>query len=148
MTHVHEFTVAPSPAQLENDDERKSCTCGHRQVVRTFTLPYIPPGSNALFQMHHQEAAGYRRQLRNDVANLLIGEPPRPLVERARITLDMRWRTRTHRDPGNYVEGCKGLIDGLVGRWLVDDDTRVEILAKGQTGTGHDDHVIVTMEEL
>jgi hypothetical protein len=48
----------------------------------------------------------------------------------------------------NAVAGCKALVDALVGRWIVDDDTEhLELVVRGVTGTGQPDHVVVTCEE-
>ena len=117
-------------------------------MTRSITLPYVPPGSNQLHQLHHMKVAKWRKQIRSDVELLLLPEERIP-YERALITLDFRWSDRRRRDPGNGVEGCKSAIDALVGVWIVDDDAcHVEIHAKGRTGTGETDHVIISGEPL
>ena len=136
-----------SPRDYEEGNGSRVCReCGWRE--RSIVLPYIPPGSNQLFQMHYQTVGRHRLQVRNDVTLLLTDEPRQPLDGYARVTLDFRWRTKQRRDAQNYVEGTKGAVDALVGRWLVDDDTaHCEVLARGQVGTGEPDHVVITVEE-
>ena len=147
MTHHHVYHGA-SPADHENGLTARKCRdCGWRE--RCLVLPYIPPGSNQLHRLHHQQVAKWRRQIRDDVSLLLIeagsyGDP----LEHAVLTLDFRWADKRRHDPGNGVEGCKALIDQLVGRWLVDDDSEhLELVVRGRTGTGDADHVICTVEE-
>ena len=139
MSHVHHYRE--TPRGLEEGDDTRRCVCG--QKPRSFTLPYIPLGSNALHRMHFHAVSRQRQQVRTDVALLAaVG----PLITSARVTYDFRWRTRTRRDPHNYVEAMKPALDALVGRWLVDDD-RVELVVRGTVGTGKPDQVTVTVEE-
>jgi hypothetical protein len=42
--------------------------------------------------------------------------------ERARVTLTFLFPRRTRHDPDNYAAGAKGLLDGLVGVLIKDDD--------------------------
>lgn len=143
--HVHRFRVFH--AALEEGDPRAvRCACGALPGRHAATFPYIPPGSNALRGMHWAAVAQWRAQTRRDAALLV---PAIVLTDRVRLTLDFRWRTRIRRDPGNYIEGTKGLVDGLVGRWLVDDAAAHLVLAAtGQVGTGLPDHILLTLEEL
>jgi len=117
--------------------------------MRTFTLSYIPPGANALHRMHHQEVAAWRRQIRDDVALLLVeaGALADEPFAHARISLDFRWKDKRRHDLDNAVAGMKAACDVLVGRWITDDDTEhLELVVRGRTGTGEPDHVIVTVE--
>jgi len=116
--------------------------------VRSLTLPYVPPGSNQLHRLHHMEVARWRKQIRSDMAYLLLDEADAEPYKRAIITLDFRWKDRRRRDPGNGVEGMKAAVDALVGVWIEDDDAcHVELRAKGKVGTGEPDHVIITVSE-
>jgi hypothetical protein len=112
----------------------------------TFRFPYIPPGSNQLHRMHHQEVARWRRTVRRDTGRLLR-RAPAP-IDPALISLDFRWRTGHKRDPLNYVEATKAIVDELVRLgWLVDDDaSHLGASIYGQVGTGEPDHIIVTLE--
>jgi hypothetical protein len=115
-------------------------------VTQRLRFPYIPPGSNALARMHWSEVARIRRQLRQDIGYLTTRID---MPERARLTMDFRWRSAVHRDPSNYVEGTKALVDGLIGRWIIADDAEhLELVVRGQTGTGEPDHILLSMEEL
>ena len=146
MTCQHVY-VGPRPHEMEDGISARRCReCGWRE--RVIRLPWIPPGSNQLHRMHHEEVARLRRQLHQDVSYLLleagpVGDP----LERARVTCDFRWRDGRRRDADNYLAGLKAGLDALVGRWLVDDDVdHVEQLARGRTGTGEPDHVVITVE--
>lgn len=144
MTCSHVWTGASQAAIEEGETRRRCREC--RAWERSLVIPYVPPGSNQLFQMHYRDVARWRKQLRDDVALLAH----RDLIDgKARIVIDCRWRTRTRRDPANYVEGLKGALDGLVGRWIVDDDAaHLELVVRGHTGTGLADCVIVSCEPL
>lgn len=141
----HHVWVGATPAAIEaGDDSRRCRECGARE--RAFVLPYIPPGSNQLFQMSYHEVAKWRKQLRADVARLVR----RDLIDgKARVVIDCRWKDKRRRDPPNYVEGLKGALDALVGRWIVDDDSaHLELVVRGHTGTGESDRVVVSCEPL
>ena len=116
-SHVYH---GPSPAAMEAGDAARKCReCGWRE--RAIVLPYIPPGSNEIHRMHYLQVAKWRAQVGGDVAKLMLGESGEPL-ERARITLDARWKDKRRHDPSNIVEGLKSAVDALIGHWIVDDD--------------------------
>lgn len=144
---AHHVYVGPSQAALEDGETARKCReCGWREHV--LILGEIPPGTNDLHRMHHQAIGKLRARLKADAGWLIresgVDGPP---LEQARITLDFRWRTRTHRDADNYLAGCKGVIDALSGRWIVDDDVaHVEYVVRGHTGTGEPDRVVITIE--
>ena len=63
-----------------------------------------------------------------------------PIPAKALVTVTYIFPTRTRRDPDNYAAAAKGLIDGLVGVLIRDDDfDHMELrvagrYSKGQTG--------------
>ena len=114
--------------------------------MRSFVFPYIPPGSNQLFRMDRYRVGRLRAQIHDDMGRIVRRGP---LFERARITLDFRWSTAHRRDPLNYVEGAKAIVDALIGVWIIDDDAgHLEAVVTGQVGTGAPDHIRVQLEEL
>lgn len=113
--------------------------------MRKLTLPYIPAGANVLKRQHFMAQARNRRQVHDDVALLTH---PEKLYQRAVITLDFRWKDKRRHDLDNAVAGAKAIIDALVGRWIVDDDTEhLSLVVKGVIGTREPDCVVVTCEE-
>jgi hypothetical protein len=148
MTCQHIY-VSPSPAQYEDGDTARRCReCGWREHV--IVLREIPPGSNQLHRMDRYAIAELRGRLKADAAYLVLesgvnGEP----LEYARITLDFRWKTSVKRDPLNFAEGLKPVLDALIGKWIVDDDAaHVEAVVRGKVGTGDADHVVITVEAI
>lgn len=49
----------------------------------------------------------------------------------ARVTITFQFRTERRRDIDNWTAACKGILDGLVGVLIVDDDTKhIELVVR------------------
>ena len=141
--------IGASPAAMESGITARRCReC--RAFERVIVLREIPPGANQLHRMSRFGIGELRARLKADAAYLVretgVDGPP---IEHARITVDFRWRDRRRHDPDGALGGVKAVIDGLVGRWLVDDDaTHVEYVVRGHTGTGVADATIISVEAI
>ena len=149
MTGCAHVWIGASPAQCEAGITARRCReC--RAWERVIVLGEIPPGSNQLHQMDRYAIASLRARLKADATWLIretgVDGPP---IEHARITLDFRWRTGAKRDPLNYAEGCKSVLDSFIGRWIVDDDaSHIEAVVRGRVGTGAADATIISVEAI
>jgi len=96
------------------------------------TIPEIPPTLNVLLRMHYRE-----RMEERDKWMLLIrkytdrqAEP----FQRARVKITYYFPDRKRRDPDNYAGAAKNIMDALVARGLIPDDSfrHVELVIAGE----------------
>ena len=139
--------IGASPAQCEAGITARRCReC--RAWERVIVLGEIPPGANQLHRMSRYEIGELRARLKADAAYLVretgVDGPP---IEHARISVDFYFRTKRGLDTDNAFAGCKPVIDGLRGRWLV-DDADPEYVIRRHTGTGQPSHVRISVEAI
>ena len=135
--------VGPTPDDMTEGIWGRRCReCHWREHV--IVLREVPPGANQLHRMGHHEIGALRARLKAD-AVYLVRETgvDGPLIPHARITVDFRWKDKRRHDVDNALAGTKAAIDGLVGLWLVDDDSlHVEYVVRGHTGCAAEATVI------
>lgn len=71
---------------------------------------------------HDRDWKGWVRTYAKDIVRK-HGVVPSDFGDRARVTVTFHFKTNRRRDIDNWTAACKGLLDGLVGVLIVDDDT-------------------------
>ena len=107
------------------DGQQQDAEHGRRPFLMadiTFTMPRTWL-LNANDRQHWRAKATKVRRLR-DTATFQARAAHLPHMDRAHITITITWRTDRRRDPANWADTHKALIDGLVdARVLPDDDS-------------------------
>jgi hypothetical protein len=112
----------------------------------SFWIPEIPEGSNAQNRM--RGSGGWHQIHRLRISSAALVGPflqevqAHPLYRgpfrRARIEVEFWWSDGIRRDPLNYVEGVKAIIDAMIGILIVDDNAGnlPEAIIRGRLKTG------------
>jgi hypothetical protein len=82
------------------------------------TLLIIPPAAfiNANDRLHHHKRAVLTRVWRETAASLVLTHRPRLVpMQRAHITVGIRFANNVRRDIGNWYPTAKACVDGIVG---------------------------------
>jgi crossover junction endodeoxyribonuclease RusA len=94
-------------------------------MTRTLTLPVADPkllltSNQRLHWAKKAELTAYWRALGAAAVDLYEV----PAMQRAHVTVTLRWPDKRRRDPMNWWPTIKACVDGMVqsGRWIADDD--------------------------
>jgi Holliday junction resolvase RusA-like endonuclease len=86
----------------------------------------IPWGGNARKRRHWADLARHDRLWRDAVWRLAVDTRNRrrlAVLDRAAVRITFGFPTARRRDIDNWTAATKGIVDGLVGTLVVDDDT-------------------------
>ena len=100
-------------------------------------IPELPPSLNELLRMHYRG----RMLERDKWVWLVAGHTSRQAepFQRARVKITYYFPDKRRRDPDNYAGGAKNIMDAIVARGLLADDSfqYVELTVAGEVDREH-----------